>query len=95
MSEDSVWWIDNMKYWVEGVAVLVLCLAGILGGAAHLMVEMVMIIIRRRGRSTHLLDPTTRVIVARIQVAVPVAAVPVRQRRDCLEKEGFMMMIEL
>ena len=37
VSEDRVWWIDNMKYWVEGVAVLVLCLAGILGGAAHVM----------------------------------------------------------
>ena len=37
VSEDSVGWIDNMKYWVEGVAVLVLCLAGILGGAAHVM----------------------------------------------------------
>ena len=32
VSQDRVWWIDNMKYWVEGVAVLVLCLAGILGG---------------------------------------------------------------
>ena len=33
VSQDRVWWIDNMKYWVEGVAVLVLCLAGILGGS--------------------------------------------------------------
>ena len=32
VSGERVWWIDNMKYWVEGVAVLVLCLAGILGG---------------------------------------------------------------
>ena len=32
VSQERVWWIDNMKYWVEGVAVLVLCLAGILGG---------------------------------------------------------------
>ena len=31
MSQERVWWIDNMKYWVEGVAVLILCLAGILG----------------------------------------------------------------
>ena len=32
VSQDPPPWIDNMKYWVEGVAVLVLCLAGILGG---------------------------------------------------------------
>ena len=31
VSQERVWWIDNMKYWVEGVAVLILCLAGILG----------------------------------------------------------------
>ena len=37
VSQERVWWIDNMKYWVEGVAVLVLCLAGILGSIGGFM----------------------------------------------------------